>query len=74
VDGRAKARERHIVLQLKSALSGARRANVTCLGARNRAFRRIALPKSVESSNLALGKAAIRWMSDSMNRTWSGCA
>ena len=42
---------------------GARRANVPGLGAREPRAEELALPKSVESGNLGLNKAVIRWMS-----------
>jgi len=47
----------------KSALSGARRANVTGLGAREPRLEGLALPKYFEGGNLNLNKAVMRWMS-----------
>jgi hypothetical protein len=44
-------------------LSGARRADVTSLGAREPCIEGSALPKSVESGKLSVNKAGIRWMS-----------
>jgi hypothetical protein len=42
---------------------GARRANVTGLGARVPRAEELALPKSLESGNFTLATAVIRWMS-----------
>jgi hypothetical protein len=47
----------------KIHIFGARRAKVTDLGAREPHVEDLALPKSVESGNLGLNKAVIRWMS-----------
>jgi hypothetical protein len=44
-------------------ISGARRANVTGLGAREPRAEELASPISAESGNLGLNKAVIRWMS-----------
>jgi len=46
------------------SISGARRANVTGLEAREPRVEELALPKSVESGNLSVNEAVIRWMSD----------
>jgi hypothetical protein len=43
--------------------SAEQRANVTGLGARKPRAEELALPKSVETGNLGLNKAVIRWMS-----------
>jgi len=48
----------------KIHIFGARRANVTGLGAREPRAEELALPKSVASGNFTLAKAVIRWMSD----------
>jgi hypothetical protein len=50
----------------KIHIFGARRANVTGLGAREPRAEELALPKSVERGNLSLNKAVIRWMSVNM--------
>jgi hypothetical protein len=57
----------------KIHIFGARRANVTGLGAREPRAEELALPKSVESGNLGLNKAVIRWISVNLktNRTAS---
>jgi hypothetical protein len=55
--------------QRGTALSGARRANVTGLGAWEPRVEELALPISAESGNLGLNKAVIRWMSGNANRT-----
>ena len=47
----------------KIHIFGARRVNVTGLGARQPRTEELALPKSVETGNLGLNKAVIRWMS-----------
>ena len=47
----------------KIHIFGARRVNVTGLGAREPRAEELALPKSVESGNFTLAKAVIRWMS-----------
>jgi hypothetical protein len=47
----------------KIHIFGARRVNVTGLGAREPRAEELALPKSVETGNLGLNKAVIRWMS-----------
>jgi len=47
----------------KNHFFGARRANVAGLGALAPRAEELALPKSVESGNLDLNKAVIRWMS-----------
>ena len=47
----------------KIHIVGARRANVTGLGARKPRAEELALPISAESGNLGLNKAVIRWMS-----------
>jgi hypothetical protein len=46
----------------KIHIFGARRVNVTGLGAREPRAEELALPKSVETGNLGLNKAVIRWM------------
>jgi hypothetical protein len=48
----------------KIHIFGARRANVTGLGAREPRVEGLALPKSVESGKLSFSKTGIRWMSD----------
>jgi hypothetical protein len=53
----------------KIHIFGARRANVTGLGAREPRAEELALPISAESGNLGLNKAVIRWMSGNANRT-----
>jgi len=53
-----------VLITTNSALSGARRADLTSLGAREPRVDRSALPKPVESGNLSLNIAFIRWMSD----------
>jgi hypothetical protein len=52
----------------KIHIFGARRANVTRLGAREPRAEELALPISAESGNLGLNKAVIRWMSGYANR------
>jgi hypothetical protein len=47
----------------KIHIFSARRANVTGLGAGEPRAEKLALPKSVESGNIGLNKAVIRWMS-----------
>jgi hypothetical protein len=47
-------------------ISGARRADVTGLGAREPRAEELASPISAESGNLGLNKAVIRWMSVEM--------
>jgi hypothetical protein len=47
----------------KIRIFGARRADVTGLGAPEPRVEGLALPKSVASGNLHLNKAVIRWMS-----------
>jgi hypothetical protein len=52
----------------KIHIFGARRADVTGVGAWEPHVEDLALPKSLKSGNFTLAKALIRWMSDKLNR------
>jgi hypothetical protein len=60
---RSKTREEARLDDDETRIFGSRRADVTALGARESPAEELALPKSVESSNLNLNKAIIRRMS-----------
>jgi len=60
---RSKTKEEVRLDDNETRFSGARRANVTSLSAREHRVEDLALPKSLKSCNFTLAKAVIRWMS-----------